>query len=131
MFFLFNTHTRPLNEQWKQPSQTNINLQKKKNRAFNAHTQTFKGRGQFQTNVESQVSAMAYLDLIVRSVSEPGLIQIIVRFLLDTDKFDGQRILDVLVERLNSNDSRVSGFLDLNFFLSASIHKLHNNTNCK
>uniref|UniRef100_A0A8D8N8J6 UPF0518 protein CPIJ015043 n=2 Tax=Culex pipiens TaxID=7175 RepID=A0A8D8N8J6_CULPI len=60
-----------------------------------------------QTNVESQVSAMAYLDLIVRSVSEPGLIQIIVRFLLDTDKFDGQRILDVLVERLNSNDSRL------------------------
>lgn len=57
---------------------------------------------------------MAYLDLIVRSVSEPGLIQIIVRFLLDTDKFDGQRILDVLVERLNSNDSRVSDFFDLN-----------------
>lgn len=60
-----------------------------------------------QTNVESQVSAMAYLDLIIRSVSEPGLIQIIVRFLLDADKFDGQRILDVLVERLNSNDSRL------------------------
>lgn len=50
---------------------------------------------------------MAYLDLIVRSITEPGLIQIIVKFLLDEDKFDGQRILDVLVERLNSNDSRV------------------------
>ncbi|XP_055536086.1 FHIP family protein AAEL005291 isoform X2 [Wyeomyia smithii] len=60
-----------------------------------------------QTNVESQVSAMAYLDLIVRSVTEPGLTQIIVRFLLDTAKFDGQRILDVLVERLNSSDSRL------------------------
>lgn len=61
-----------------------------------------------QTNVESQISAMAYLDLIVRSVTEPGLIQIVVKFLLDEEKFDGQRILDVLVERLNSNDTRVS-----------------------
>ncbi|XP_058466827.1 FHIP family protein AAEL005291 isoform X3 [Malaya genurostris] len=69
--------------------------------------QIFKGRGQLQTNVESQVSAMAYLDLIIRSVSEPGLIQIIVKFLLDTEKFDGQRILDVLVDRLNSTDSRL------------------------
>ncbi|XP_062561643.1 FHIP family protein AAEL005291 isoform X4 [Armigeres subalbatus] len=69
--------------------------------------QTFKGRGHLQTNVESQVSAMAYLDLIVRSVTEPGLIQIVVKFLLDEEKFDGQRILDVLVERLNSNDSRL------------------------
>nr|XP_029721101.1 UPF0518 protein AAEL005291 isoform X2 [Aedes albopictus] len=60
-----------------------------------------------QTNVESQISAMAYLDLIVRSVTEPGLIQIVVKFLLDEEKFDGQRILDVLVERLNSNDSRL------------------------
>lgn len=71
-------------------------------------SQTFKGQGQFQTNVESQVSAMAYFDLIVRSITEPGLIQIVIRFLLDEEKFDGQRILDVLVERLNSNDSRVS-----------------------
>ncbi|XP_058833602.1 FHIP family protein AAEL005291-like isoform X1 [Topomyia yanbarensis] len=69
--------------------------------------QTFKGRSQLQTNVESQVSAMAYLDLIIRSVTEPGLIQIIVKFLLDTEKFDGQRILDVLVDRLNSTDSRL------------------------
>ncbi|XP_058118066.1 FHIP family protein AGAP011705 [Anopheles ziemanni] len=69
--------------------------------------QTFKGQGQFQTNVESQVSAMAYFDLIVRSITEPGLIQLVVRFLLDEEKFDGQRILDVLVERLNSNDSRL------------------------
>ncbi|EAA00076.3 AGAP011705-PA, partial [Anopheles gambiae str. PEST] len=60
-----------------------------------------------QTNVESQVSAMAYFDLIVRSITEPGLIQIVIRFLLDEEKFDGQRILDVLVERLNSNDSRL------------------------
>lgn len=65
------------------------------------------GPAVLQTNVESQISAMAYLDLIVRSVTEPGLIQIVVKFLLDEEKFDGQRILDVLVERLNSNDTRL------------------------
>lgn len=58
------------------------------------------------------MSAMAYFDLIVRSISEPGLIQLVIRFLLDEEKFDGQRILDVLVERLNSNDPRVG---DLQF----------------
>jgi hypothetical protein len=52
---------------------------------------------------------MAYLDLILRSVTEPGLLRIFVKFLLDADKFDGQRIIDVLIERINSVDSRVSG----------------------
>jgi Retinoic acid induced 16-like protein len=51
---------------------------------------------------------MAYLDLILRSVTEPGLMRIFVKFLLDDDKFDGQRIIDVLIERINSVDSRVS-----------------------
>uniref|UniRef100_U5EYG6 FHF complex subunit HOOK-interacting protein C-terminal domain-containing protein n=1 Tax=Corethrella appendiculata TaxID=1370023 RepID=U5EYG6_9DIPT len=68
--------------------------------------QIFKG-SQFQTNIESQISAMAYLDLIIRSISEPGMLHIIVKFLLEDEKFDGQRILDVLIERLNSNDSRL------------------------
>lgn len=64
-----------------------------------------------QTNIESQISAMAYLDLMLRSMTEPGLLRIFVRFLLDADKFDGQRMLDVLIERINSTDSRVSGIL--------------------
>lgn len=68
--------------------------------------QIFKGN-HLQNNAESQISAMAYLDLILRSVTEPGLLQIFVRFLLDADKFDGQRILDVLVDRINSVDTRV------------------------
>lgn len=50
---------------------------------------------------------MAYLDLILRSVTEPALLKIFVQFLLDETKFDGDRILDVLVERLHSNDNRV------------------------
>ncbi|KAH8250698.1 hypothetical protein KR038_008036 [Drosophila bunnanda] len=65
--------------------------------------QTLKGK-HFQTNVDSQISAMSYLDLILRSITEPGLLRAFVRFLLDTEKFDGERILDALVERLNSPD---------------------------
>ncbi|KAH8412820.1 hypothetical protein KR009_005991 [Drosophila setifemur] len=65
--------------------------------------QTLKDK-HFQTNVDSQISAMSYLDLILRSITEPGLLRAFVRFLLDTEKFDGERILDALVERLNSPD---------------------------
>ncbi|XP_055378728.1 FHIP family protein GJ17503 isoform X2 [Condylostylus longicornis] len=65
--------------------------------------QIFKGN-LLQTNVESQISAMSYLDLILRSVTEPGLLKAFVRFLLDEEKFDGQRILDVLVDRLYATD---------------------------
>lgn len=69
--------------------------------------QIFKGNP-LQTNFESQIAAMAYLDLILRSVTEPALLKIFVRFLLDDSKFDGQRILDTLVEHLSSSNSRVS-----------------------
>lgn len=51
---------------------------------------------------------MVYLDLIVRSVTDPGLLKIMIKFLLDDVKFDEQRIIDVLIERINSPDSRVS-----------------------
>jgi Retinoic acid induced 16-like protein len=51
---------------------------------------------------------MVYLDLILRSVTEPGLLSIMIKFLLDEEKFDEQRIIDVLIERINSPDSRVS-----------------------
>lgn len=50
---------------------------------------------------------MAYLDLIVRSVTEPGLLGVFVRFLVDVGKYDGQRILDVLVERISVTEARV------------------------
>lgn len=78
--------------------------------------QTFKGiqhPSHLQNDAESQISAMAYLDLIVRSVTEPGLLTVFVRFLLDAGKFDGQRMLDVLVDRIGSMDSRVSGLFGL------------------
>lgn len=69
--------------------------------------QIFKGK-QFQTNFPSQIAAMAYLDLILRSVTEPALLKIFIKFLLDETKFDGDRVLDVLVERLMSPNNRVS-----------------------
>lgn len=60
-----------------------------------------------QTNVESQIAAMVYLDLILRSVTDPGLLPILIKFLLDEEKFDGHRIIDGLIDRINSPDSRV------------------------
>ncbi|XP_011177239.2 FHIP family protein GJ17503 isoform X4 [Zeugodacus cucurbitae] len=60
-----------------------------------------------QTNIESQISAMSYLDLILRSVTEPGLVRAFVKFLLDTEKFDGERILDTLIDRLGSTDANL------------------------
>ncbi|XP_032595108.1 FHIP family protein GH13096 isoform X2 [Drosophila grimshawi] len=60
-----------------------------------------------QTNIDSQISAMSYLDLILRSITEPGLMRAFVKFLLDTEKFDGERILDALVERLHSPDANL------------------------
>ncbi|KAH8403275.1 hypothetical protein KR222_009578 [Zaprionus bogoriensis] len=68
--------------------------------------QTLKGK-HFQTNVDSQISAMSYLDLILRSITEPGLMRAFVKFLLDTEKFDGERILDALVDRLHSPDANL------------------------
>ncbi|KAK3921721.1 FTS and Hook-interacting protein [Frankliniella fusca] len=50
---------------------------------------------------EDLIAATAYLELFIRSVSDPGLLCSFVRFLLE-DKFDGERILDHLVQRINS-----------------------------
>lgn len=60
-----------------------------------------------QTNIDSQISATAYLDLIIRSVTEPGLLKVFIKFLLDEEKFDGQRILDIMIERLSTTDPNV------------------------
>lgn len=61
-----------------------------------------------QNNTDSQISAMAYLELIIRSVTEPGLLKVFIQFLLEEEKFDGQRMLDILVERICSTDTRVA-----------------------
>lgn len=59
------------------------------------------GPALLQNTVEDLIAATAYLELFIRSVSEPGLLCSFVRFLLE-DKFDGERILDHLIQRINS-----------------------------
>ncbi|XP_043267925.1 FHIP family protein CG3558 isoform X2 [Venturia canescens] len=53
------------------------------------------------TTVEELVSATAYFDLFLRSVTDPGLLRSLVRFLLE-DNYDLCRILDSLIQRISS-----------------------------
>jgi hypothetical protein len=55
--------------------------------------------------MEELVAATAYFDLFLRSVTDPGLLCSFVRFLL-VDKYDGERIIDCLIQRINTK-SRV------------------------
>jgi hypothetical protein len=59
--------------------------------------------------VEDLVAATAYFELFLRSVSDPGLLYSFVHFLLE-DKYDGERILDSLIQRINTK-SRVNEFI--------------------
>ncbi|XP_011706204.1 PREDICTED: FTS and Hook-interacting protein homolog, partial [Wasmannia auropunctata] len=54
-----------------------------------------------QTTVEELVTATAYFDLFLRSVTDPGLLRSLVRFLLE-DNYDDCRILDSLIQRISS-----------------------------
>jgi hypothetical protein len=55
--------------------------------------------------MEELVAATAYFNLFLRSITDPGLLYSFVRFLLE-DKYDGERILDSLIQRINTK-SRV------------------------
>nr|CAD7415348.1 unnamed protein product [Timema poppensis] len=54
-----------------------------------------------QSTVEELVTSTAYLDLFVRTVTEPGLLYSFVKFILE-EKYDGEKILDCLINRINS-----------------------------
>lgn len=56
--------------------------------------------------MEELVAATAYFDLFLRSVTDPGLLRSLVRFLLE-DNYDECRILDSLIQRISSR-SRVN-----------------------
>lgn len=56
--------------------------------------------------MEELVAATTYFDLFLRSVTEPGLLRSLVRFLLE-DNYDDCRILDSLIQRISSR-SRVN-----------------------
>jgi len=59
------------------------------------------GPALLQSTVEELVAATAYFDLFLRSVTDPGLLYSFVRFVLK-DEYDGERILDNLIQRINT-----------------------------
>ncbi|KAL0113035.1 hypothetical protein PUN28_012339 [Cardiocondyla obscurior] len=59
------------------------------------------GPALLQTTMEELVTATAYFDLFLRSVTDPGLLRSLVRFLLE-DNYDDCKILDNLIQRISS-----------------------------
>lgn len=53
----------------------------------------------FSNTIEEIIATTAYLELCLRTVTEPDLLQVFLKFIF-TEKFDGQRILDTLTTRL-------------------------------
>ena len=53
----------------------------------------------FQNTIEEIIATTAYLELCIRTVTEPDLLQVFLKFIF-TEKFDGQRILDTLTTRI-------------------------------
>lgn len=60
------------------------------------------GPALLQTTIAEQIAAMAYLELILRTVTQPGLLYPLLQFLLQV-QYDGQRLLDILIQRINSD----------------------------
>jgi len=65
------------------------------------------GQALLQTNIQEQVAATAYLELIVRTVTEPGLLHAVLQFLIKVE-YDGERLLNMLIQRIQSNDMQLS-----------------------
>lgn len=65
------------------------------------------GEALLQTNIQEQVAATAYLELIVRTVTEPGLLHAVLQFLIKVE-YDGERLLNMLIQRIQSNDMQLS-----------------------
>ncbi|KAJ8953282.1 hypothetical protein NQ318_015864 [Aromia moschata] len=60
------------------------------------------GPALLQMNRHEQVAATAYLELILRTVTQPGLLHSLLQFLLKVD-YDGQKLLNILIQRINSD----------------------------
>lgn len=60
------------------------------------------GPALLQTAVAEQIAATAYLELIIRTVTHPGLLYPVLKFLL-TVEYDGTRLLDTLMSRIQSD----------------------------
>ena len=59
-----------------------------------------------QSQVDSQISVTAYLDLFVRSITSAHVMRVFLRFLL-TDQYDNKPLLDILISHINSDNSQV------------------------
>ncbi|XP_044019833.1 FHIP family protein AAEL005291 isoform X2 [Aphidius gifuensis] len=59
------------------------------------------GPALLQNSLDDLVSATAYFDLFLRSVTDPGLLHTLIKFLLE-DNYDECRILDSLIQRISS-----------------------------
>lgn len=55
-----------------------------------------------QNTLEEIVTATAYLELFLRTVTEPQLLMVLLRFVL-TERYDGHLVLETLVNRLGSH----------------------------
>lgn len=60
------------------------------------------GPALLQTTLAEQIAATAYLELILRTVTQPGLLYPLLQFLLLV-QYDGLRLLDILIQRINSD----------------------------
>lgn len=58
------------------------------------------GPALLQSAVGEQIAATAYLELILRTVTQPGLLYPVLKFLL-TVEYDGLRLLHILMSRIN------------------------------
>ncbi|CAH0562283.1 unnamed protein product [Brassicogethes aeneus] len=65
------------------------------------------GPALLQASEQEQVAPSAYLELILRTLTEPGLLHSLLQFLLKMD-YDGERLLNILIQRVSSNHSQLS-----------------------
>ncbi|KAH1023646.1 hypothetical protein HUJ04_012811 [Dendroctonus ponderosae] len=64
------------------------------------------GEALLQSNIQEQIAASAYLELIIRTVTEPGLLHAVLQFLVKMD-YDGERLFNILIQRIQSNDMQL------------------------
>ncbi|XP_057340427.1 FHIP family protein GJ17503 isoform X1 [Microplitis mediator] len=59
------------------------------------------GPALLQTSLDESVAATAYLDLFFRTTTNPGLLRVLIKFLLEKN-YDDCRILDTLIQRIST-----------------------------
>ena len=64
--------------------------------------------------MEEVIAATAYLELFIRKITEPALMETFLRF-ITTEKHDGQAILDSLVSRIGTHTRVRTWFHMYNF----------------